>query len=166
MSLVSSIIAKLKDIEKHPSGIWLTYRIAYNEEKKDKIIQYLNKTDPPMDFSYQHYGSKEEGHISFRICAYTIDQIMNLNKFLKKEKIKYEATSYDEEYHVKLAYVLATRLVEDLKEYASGTYIRLNEDSRVIEEMLSLIIHGIFNNLHLTYDYEIKFLLNHISLLL
>jgi len=117
MSLVSSIIAKLKDIEKHPSGIWLTYRIAYNEEKKDKIIQYLNKTDPPMDFSYQHYGSKEEGHISFRICAYTIDQIMNLNKFLKKEKIKYEVTSYDEEYHVKLAYVLATRLVEDLKEF-------------------------------------------------
>jgi len=157
-------IEQLKDIKKHSKGIWLTYRIPYNKKIKDIIVDFFK--DPyklsPIDYSYQYYGTEEVGHISIRICAYNIDQIKELNKFLESENIDYEVSSYDEQYHVKLAYLLATKLVENLEQYTKDTYINIRKGNHILDEIVCLVIHGIFNNLELSKKDEIQVLLKYI----
>jgi len=158
--LRNSRLARFQDIRKHSKGIWLTYRIPYNEETKSTIIDFIiNNTS--LEYSYQFYGTEEEGHISIRIHSINYDGIRELNKFLDSKGIEYTVCSYDEEYHVKLAYILATKLVENLKYGLNGTYVNI-ERNHILEEVISLIIHGMFNNLKLSKLDEIQILLRHV----
>ncbi len=143
----------MPDIKRHTPYIWRSFsfdRMALSVESWMK--EFFEKNN--ILYSYQNYGDigDEEAHISYRIAFHDEKELKLFKKYMKKQEgsLRIIEKGYDESPHVKMAYVLGTRLYEDYKTLTKDI------EGCYSYEFFLLMLHGFFNDYGYVYKDEIK----------
>ena len=152
------------DVKKHSDGYWRSIMIYAPEEWDDNSVPQTQMRaknilkdkleEMELYYAYNYYSGvegKEEPHITFRVLFNTAKEITEIEKFLNKQKWKYENKNYDEEQWVKWAYVFGTTIAEQLIELEQNYR---DADVYVGEGFLRLMLHGMFNCIGTNYKQE------------
>jgi len=157
------------DITRHSKGYWRSIFIfgEYPREQA-KIRNVICKELDSLGYvyAYNFYGEvksitpklSEKAHITFRINFPLAVTIKKFESFLKKRKYTFESHNYDEEISTKMAYVMGTKLTQELLKMIKEYPVSLNNN------FFRLMFHGLFNDLHKGYKEEAElyhYLLKH-----
>ena len=151
----------MPDMFRHSKGYWRSIFI-FGEfpQKQSKIRDIVCKEldRKKLVYSYCFYSEVkstvpklcEKAHITFRINFPTMLDIDNFEAFLKGKKYSWESHNYDEEITTKMAYVMGSKLANELLKMNKEYPVSLNEN------FFRIMFHGLFNDLHKDYKDEAK----------
>jgi len=141
----------MTDVKRHSEGYWRSMYIfaAYEDQFEIRNTVEAKLKEMHLEYSYCFYGEIETGnsrvdekaHITFRVNFLDLKEMEVFKDFLKKQKYTWEDHNYDEPLWVKKAYVIGTRLANELKEAIKNPDVSLNP------EFFQLLLHGCFNDL-------------------
>ena len=147
------------DITRHSIGYWRSIFIfgKYPEEQvriRDAVRKELDSLG--YVYAYCYYSEVnspvkklcEKAHITFRINFPLITTIRKFEDFLGKKGYTYESHNYDEELSTKMAYVMGTKIANELLAMSKEHSIGLSNN------FYRLMFHGLFNILHKDYKNE------------
>lgn len=160
------------DLDKHSEGIWRSFFVYEIEDRPNPeqaarvIVDYLetHNTIGILDYSWCCYGEtdKERGHITFRINFIDLPDVRSFRSFLRKSKIYYIEKNYDEDYWIKEAYCMGSKMEKAIRH--STIYSTFSKDFK--ERYLTLAIHGLLNDLGFGKGEEVELKLREIKALL
>lgn len=158
----------MTDLKRHSEGIWRSIYIFEEVKEQWKIIEKVKEFLKELkleEWSYCHYGEvksiepdrAEKAHVTFRINFPGTTSYDSFRKRIEKEKWKWEDHGYDEPLWVKKAYIIGTRLREEVLKGTKNPDVPLNK------EFLRLMFHGFFNDIHYSHKDEVEFYLFMVS---
>ena len=152
----------MTDLKRHSKGYWRSIYVfaPYGGLEqitiKDKLVPELEKRKLVYSYCFYSKVENEDDHITFRINFKTKKQMEEVLKFIKKQKWKFEDHNYDEEMTVKMAYVLGTKMAQEMQKVFRG-----EGDISLSPSLIRLMLHGMMNDLHYSYkgEFELYFYL-------
>jgi len=168
--------------------MWRSFFIEMDCHNTDKIMSICNwLQDCNIRFCFQRYGewtrhqrvfdsSKnkfgtkdviEPEHVSFRIIARDINEITDFREYLRSREYVWTEGSWDEEWRVKKAYEVGTKLwlvyIKEMRELEGYGEIGNPEN---FKGFVLQMLHGFFNGLDAEYGDEEILLSNYLAGLL
>lgn len=170
------------DLANHSPQIWRSFYVEMDCHDTDQILEICNFLKrQKIRFSFQRYsrvGTEEHvlepEHVSFRLLPNNEADVTLFRKYLQgkykhdvPENIhKFTEGSWDEEWHTKKAYEIATKFyliyAKEMDELRGYPKIR---DMEKFKHFMMHLIHGFFNNLNTEYRDERRVLVENLRFL-
>lgn len=152
----------MTDLLRHSPGIWRSiYVFGETTIEQAKIVKIIEEEllKQKLEYSYCHYGEvndpvipalNEKAHVTFRINFPGTTSYDKFRAFMEKQPWTWEDHGYDEALWVKKAYVIGTKIANEIKGAIKHPDIPFNE------QFLMLMFHGCFNDLHYGKKREVE----------